>query len=107
MPPVSLKLISGIAAGEIPRPPGRRPLISALLLAIFGNSRSFPRAAGPINYRLRPDAMVPSNATTESRFAIRRNPKLKLQASGPSNPETLQTQSRAPQRNRRSFSPAN
>jgi hypothetical protein len=44
--------------------------------------------------------IVPSDATTESRFAIRRNPNFKLQASGPSNPETLQTRSRAPQRNR-------
>jgi hypothetical protein len=44
--------------------------------------------------------IVPSDATTESRFAIRRNPKFKLQASGHSNPETLQTQSRAQRRNR-------
>jgi excisionase family DNA binding protein len=44
--------------------------------------------------------IVPSDATTESQFAIRRNPKFKLQASSPSNPETLQTQSRAQQRNR-------
>jgi hypothetical protein len=44
--------------------------------------------------------IVPSDAITESRLAIRRNPKLKLQASGRSNPETLQTQSRAQQRNR-------
>jgi hypothetical protein len=44
--------------------------------------------------------IVPSDATTESRFAIRRNPKVKLQAYGPAKPKTLQTQSRAPHRNR-------
>jgi len=44
--------------------------------------------------------IVSSDTTIESRLAIRRNPKLNLQASGPSNPQTLQTQSRAPQQNR-------
>src|SRR5215467_3741063 len=36
--------------------------------------------------------IVPSDATTESRFEIRRNRKMKLQGSRPSDPETLQSQ---------------
>src|SRR5262245_17967608 len=36
--------------------------------------------------------IVPSDATTESLFAPKGNPKMKLQGSGPANPKTLQSQ---------------
>ena len=75
----SIEIVIGAITVRVPSGAEARDIeaVSPVVLGLFGR-------------------IVPSDATTDHDLSIRRNPKLKLQASGPSNPETLQTQSCAP-----------
>ncbi|MGH6681808.1 MAG: hypothetical protein ACREDL_23385 [Bradyrhizobium sp.] len=69
-------------------------------MLMIASSRERRRSACPLSRRSF-GRIVPSDATTESRPAIRRNPqKMNLQAFGPSMPESLQSQMRSRPENR-------